>query len=189
MVTWSIHDERAPRSAKFCSERTSRAGGRRAGRDPSPRARGQCRAAPPCPFPAPAAGPPRTRSLVRLAAPRSAPRTSYVRPGAFRVLHQGRAAPGPAAGEGPSRPAPRRPLGPGLSSRPQTRRGPGDSARAPTPPRHPAPPSSGSHPNPRSEIPSGASQTSGTPQNAGRTSDFRFFLFSSKFPPSLNPIA
>lgn len=164
---------------------------------------------PALPLPAPTTGTPRTRSFVRLTAPsrgparprptpRPKPRTFAPAPSASCTRSAPRPGPQPwrapcaqrarsaARSTGPSVPAcppVSRPAGaPGTPRTAASR-----SARAPAPPRHPAPPRSGSAEPPERDPPRRLSHTSGPLQSTGRTSDFRFFLFSSKFPPSLNP--
>lgn len=78
LVTWNIHDERAPLSAKFCLKRMSGAGGRRhRGAIRSPRL---ANAAPPRPAPLPRRPAPAPsalhRSLPRTRTPRAPNRTA-----------------------------------------------------------------------------------------------------------------
>lgn len=180
LVTWNIHDERAPLSAKFCLKRMSGAGGRRHRAQSAPRTPGQCSSAPPCP----------SASLARACSQRTAPVLApdphaprpkpdsnplralhLLRPRFVLVRYAHRTAPGWHAfrtGSAPllrplralsSQPSPTAPAFPpspdGSAKRHEvsehSRRPPG-SALAPASPPYPIPPRFGSHPNTQSGI-------------------------------------
>lgn len=173
----------APRS------RTSRARHRRARRPASarPAYRTAQRLEPSRPAP---------RSVRHLHTPRPAPSSApRFAPVKFRAPHRFCTAPGPTVSEGPSRTArPQRgalcraaqsrpllssPDGTALATARRTPRTAPSRARLPlsSPPPHPAPPRSGSHPNTQSEfLPDASFLIIRHPQSTGRSS-FRFFLF------------